>query len=139
MIDGKIVEIDVKDKDQYGRVVGEVYYNGKNINLYMLETGNAWWYKQYSKGNLEFAAAEEKAKLEGLGLWKEKSPTPPWEFRRKNNINGGLILLNLEIERLIRKFSKEIDEKLKKYDFKIKDVTFDKKDDEVLKIKITKN
>ncbi|MGL5277489.1 MAG: thermonuclease family protein [Cetobacterium sp.] len=84
MIDGKIVEIDVKDKDQYGRVVGEVYYKGKNINLYMLETGNAWWYKQYSKGNLEFAAAEEKAKLEGLGLWKEKNPTPPWEFRRKN-------------------------------------------------------
>ncbi|MGL4903593.1 MAG: thermonuclease family protein, partial [Cetobacterium sp.] len=84
MIDGKIVEIDVKDKDQYGRVVGEVYYKGKNINLYMLETGNAWWYKQYSKGNLEFAVAEEKAKLEGLGLWKEKNPTPPWEFRRKN-------------------------------------------------------
>ncbi|MGL5659397.1 MAG: hypothetical protein ACRDDK_09945 [Cetobacterium sp.] len=48
-------------------------------------------------------------------------------------------MLNLEIERLIRKFSKEIDEKLKKYDFKIKDVTFDKKDDEILKIKITKN
>lgn len=84
MIDGKIVEIDVKDKDQYGRVVGEVYYNKKNINLYMLETGNAWWYKQYSKGNLEYAKAEEKAKIEKLGLWKEKNPTPPWEFRKKN-------------------------------------------------------
>lgn len=48
-------------------------------------------------------------------------------------------MLNLEIEKLVRKFSKEIDEKLKKYDFKIKDVTFDKKDDEILKIKITKN
>ncbi|MHA4987723.1 hypothetical protein [Cetobacterium somerae] len=47
-------------------------------------------------------------------------------------------MLNLEIERLIGKFSKEIDEKLKKYDFTIKDITFDKKDDEVLKIKITK-
>lgn len=84
MIDGKIVEIDVKDKDQYGRVVGEVYYNKNNINLYMLETGNAWWYKQYSKGNLEYAKAEEKAKIEKLGLWKEKNPTPPWEFRKKN-------------------------------------------------------
>lgn len=48
-------------------------------------------------------------------------------------------MLNLEIEKLIKKFSSEIDENLKKYDFKIKDITFDKKGDEVLKIKITKN
>ncbi|MEG1338686.1 thermonuclease family protein [Cetobacterium sp.] len=84
MIDGKIVEVKEKDKDQYGRVVGEVYYNDKNLNLYMLETGNAWWYKQYAKDNIEFAAAQEKAKLEKLGLWKESNPMAPWEFRRKN-------------------------------------------------------
>ena len=49
------------------------------------------------------------------------------------------IYYHTQIEKLIRKFSKEIDEKLEKYDFKIEDVTFDKKDDKVLKIKITKN
>ncbi|MDX8337418.1 hypothetical protein RFV38_13105 [Cetobacterium sp. C33] len=43
------------------------------------------------------------------------------------------------MEILVRKLSQEIDEKLKKYDFKIKDITFDKKDDNILKIKITKN
>lgn len=51
-------------------------------------------------------------------------------------------MLNLEIEKLIRKFSTEIDEKLKKYGFKIKDITFDaqkEKKEEVLKIRITKN
>lgn len=48
-------------------------------------------------------------------------------------------MLNLELEKLARKFSYEIDEKLKKYDFKVKDITFDKKDDEILKIKITKS
>jgi hypothetical protein len=48
-------------------------------------------------------------------------------------------LLNLKLEILVRKLSQEIDEKLKKYDFKIKDITFDKKDDNILKIKITKN
>lgn len=55
---------------------------------------------------------------------------------------GALILLNLEIEKLIRKFSTEIDEKLKKYGFKIEDITFDaqkEQKEEVLKIKITKN
>lgn len=83
LIDKKEVEIEVKDKDQYGRVVGIVYYDKKNINLYMLETGNAWWYKQYSKHNIEFKTAEEKAKLEKLGLWKEKNPTPPWIYRKE--------------------------------------------------------
>lgn len=82
LIDKKEVEIDVKDKDQYGRIVGIVYYNGVNINLHMLETGNAWWYKQYSKQNVEFRVAEEKAKLEKLGLWKESNPTPPWVYRK---------------------------------------------------------
>lgn len=48
-------------------------------------------------------------------------------------------MLNLELEKLVRKVSYEIDEKLKKYDFKVKDVTFDKKNDQTLKIKITKS
>ncbi|MBC2856984.1 thermonuclease family protein [Cetobacterium sp. 2A] len=83
LIDKKEVEIDVKDKDRYGRVVGIVYYNGMNINLYMLKTGNAWWYKQYSKHNAEFRIAEEKARLKKLGLWKESNPTPPWVYRKE--------------------------------------------------------
>ncbi|MGL4652452.1 thermonuclease family protein [Cetobacterium sp.] len=74
---------DVKDKDQYGRIVGIVYYNEMNVNLHMLETGNAWWYKQYSKRNVEFGVAEEKAKLEKLGLWKENNPTLPRVYRKE--------------------------------------------------------
>lgn len=48
-------------------------------------------------------------------------------------------MLNLELEKLARKFSYEIDKKLKKYDFKIKEITFDKKGNQILKIKITKS
>jgi len=47
-------------------------------------------------------------------------------------------LINLELEKLIRKIATEIDEKIKNFDFKVKDITFDKKDDEILKIRITK-
>lgn len=83
LIDKKEVEIEIKNKDQYGRIVGVVYYDKININLYMLETGNAWWYKQYSKHNIEFKIAEEKAKSEKIGLWKEKNPTPPWIYRKE--------------------------------------------------------
>lgn len=83
-IDGKTVEVEIKDKDHYGRVVGVVYYQGENINLYMLKTGNVWQYKQFSKNNIEFTKAEEEAKKAKLGLWKESNPTPPWVYRREN-------------------------------------------------------
>ena len=62
----------------------------------------------------------------------------------KNLVNGnqnnkrGDFLINLELEKLIRKIATEIDERIKNFDFKVKDITFDKKDDEILKIRITK-
>lgn len=84
LVDRKEVKVDVKDKDQYGRVVGVVYLDDLNVNLYMLETGNAWWYKRYAKNEKQFSAAVKKAQREKLGLWSEKDPTPPWEFRREN-------------------------------------------------------
>lgn len=46
------------------------------------------------------------------------------------------------MEKLIRKFSTEIDEKLKKHGFKIQDIIFDtqkESKEEILKIRITKN
>lgn len=55
----------------------------------------------------------------------------------QNNKRGDF-LINLELEKLIRKIATEIDEKIKNFDFKVKDITFDKKDDEILKIRITK-
>ena len=47
-------------------------------------------------------------------------------------------MISLKLEKLIRKIATEIDEKIKNFDFKVKDITFDKKDDQVLKIRITK-
>ena len=89
LLDNEIVEVEVKDKDQYGRIVGVVYHNNRNVNLYMLETGNVWYYKQYAKGQYDYANAEKRAKENRIGLWKDKSPTPPWQYRReqrkKNN------------------------------------------------------
>ena len=83
ILDNQIVEIDVKDKDRYGRIVGVVYFNNKDINLYMLETGNVWYYRQYAKNEYNYARAEKFAKENKFGLWKEKNPTPPWKYRKE--------------------------------------------------------
>jgi len=42
----------------------------------------AWHYKQYDK-DPSFAEAEKKARAEQPGLWKDKDPMPPWEWRKK--------------------------------------------------------
>ncbi|MGL4402331.1 MAG: thermonuclease family protein [Fusobacteriaceae bacterium] len=84
LLDGKTVEIEEKDKDQYGRVVGVVFLNGENINLKQVAEGNAWWYKQYAKKDMDLKTAEEKAREKKIGLWQNSEPMAPWEFRRKN-------------------------------------------------------
>jgi len=70
------------EKDRYDRLLGEVMIGNRHINLEMVQDGMAWHYKQYSKSK-ELADAEEKARQAKKGLWADKDPIPPWEFRKK--------------------------------------------------------
>ena len=78
----KEVVVKWKEKDRYGRVLGEIYLGDRHINLEMVQDGLAWHYKQYSKSK-ELAQAEVEARNAKTGLWADKSPVPPWEFRKK--------------------------------------------------------
>ncbi len=81
LVYGKTVTIEVTDRDRYGRLVGVVYLEGANVNLRIVENGYAWWYRQYSTdvsyGRTELDAFERRS-----GLWADKRPVPPWEWRR---------------------------------------------------------
>ena len=44
--------------------------------------------RQYSKSK-ELAEAEEEARREKKGLWLDKSPEPPWEFRKMEREKHG--------------------------------------------------
>jgi endonuclease YncB( thermonuclease family) len=82
LVYGKRVSVRFSTVDRYGRIVGRVYVSGKDISLAMLSAGYAWHYTQYDKSP-EYAAAEKSAASARLGLWADRSPVPPWEFRRK--------------------------------------------------------
>jgi len=82
LVSGQTVTIDVKDTDRYGRTVGVVYVDGQNVNEKMVRSGYAWWYKRYDPDNQALKEAQEQAKAEGLGLWQDADPMPPWEWRR---------------------------------------------------------
>lgn len=89
MVHSKQVTVDYQKKDKYGRVVGKILLNNTDVCLEQLKRGMAWHYKQYAneqpKEDQEtYSLAEQQAKTELKGLWKDKQPVPPWEFRKQN-------------------------------------------------------
>lgn len=78
----KTVTVNVVDRDRYDRLVGEVILpNGQSLNRILVENGLAWWYRQFSKDKT-LGELEATARRERRGLWADKSPVPPWEWRR---------------------------------------------------------
>ena len=90
-IAGKEILVWVRNKDRYKREVGEIHYDPtgkscdteyKSLAKELLKKGLAWHYKYYSK-NEELSRLEQEAKENKVGLWSEKNPTPPWEYRKQ--------------------------------------------------------
>ena len=48
----------------------------------MLSEGLAWHYKGYSDSK-EYSKIGENARKQRKGIFRQKNPTPPWEYRQK--------------------------------------------------------
>ena len=81
-IAGKTVTVQYQKKDKYKRVLGTIYYNNTDINLQQVKDGYAWVYKKYSN-NQTYYKAEKLARDKRVGLWADKNPLEPWEFRKQ--------------------------------------------------------
>lgn len=73
--------------DQYGRLVGKILLNGKDMNLEQVKAGMAWHYKEYEREQSPedrelYARAEDDARSARRGLWVDANPVEPGEFRR---------------------------------------------------------
>ncbi len=87
IVAGKQVRVEYQKQDRYGRIVGKVLLDGIDVCLEQVKAGLAWHYKKYqheqsAEDRELYADAENKARNERLGLWRENNPTPPWEHRR---------------------------------------------------------
>ena len=78
----KNVKIVVVDTDRYGRTVGIVYLGEVDICREQVSTGNAWVYRRYMTDQ-SLLSDEQSAQNQGLGLWSESNPVPPWEWRKR--------------------------------------------------------
>ena len=79
----KVVNVEPVDRDRYGRTVGWISVDGKNLNKELLRAGLAWWFRKYAPNDAELAALEEEARSARRGLWSMRNPTPPWQFRKR--------------------------------------------------------
>lgn len=84
---GKTVSVEWDKRDRYGRIVGKIVVDARDVNLGQVKAGLAWWYQKYSAEQSVadrklYEQAEVDARWKRLGLWSEPDPTPPWDWRK---------------------------------------------------------
>lgn len=87
LVAGKDVTVVTHKQDRHGRDVGQVLLDGRDVNRVQVERGMAWFYRQYQRelrpeDRALYESAETDAKEKRLGLWRDKTPVPPWEWRK---------------------------------------------------------
>jgi len=76
------VDVNISGTDRYGRKLGRLYWNGRDINRAMVIAGYAWVYDDYVTDK-SFYKDQSKARDLKKGLWKESNPMPPWKWRKR--------------------------------------------------------
>lgn len=82
----KTVHVTWSERDRYGRILGDVRQDQAavdepTVNEQMVRDGWAWHFVRYSDDE-GLTAAEVEARESGRGLWADKHPVAPWEWRK---------------------------------------------------------
>jgi endonuclease YncB( thermonuclease family) len=89
LVFGKLVLLEGRKVDRYGRLIAKVLIGGTDVNLEQIRSGLAWHYKEYANeqsanDRRTYSDAEYAAQRARLKLWSVLAPVPPWEFRNGN-------------------------------------------------------
>ena len=79
------VRMDTMSVDRYGRTVGLLYPSRRGrepINVAMVRSGMAYWYRRYGGRDLGFPEAEAEAITKRRGVWRDgRRALRPWDHR----------------------------------------------------------
>lgn len=76
-----VVVIGNGKKDRNGRWIGEIFFKNQNLGKELVRNGLAWHFKRYSK-SANYADLEIAARKKKVGLWRDKDPIAPWNWRK---------------------------------------------------------
>jgi micrococcal nuclease len=68
-------------RDRYGRTVARVNCDGTDANAEIVRSGMAWAVTKYLT-DPQIKAIEMEARAARRGLWADREPVPPWEWRK---------------------------------------------------------
>lgn len=82
IVDGESIQIVETDRDRWGRLVGRVYLEGRDVNAEMVQRGAAWAFLRYQT-DPRFSGYQADAREARVGLWSlpDNETIPPWEWR----------------------------------------------------------
>ncbi len=87
---GQTVTIRAESRDRYGRLVAWIVLpGGRSLNETLVAEGLAWHFRRYAPRNRRLADLEQSARQARRGLWQDRNPIPPWEWRRHSRRPAG--------------------------------------------------
>ncbi len=81
MVGRKQVQIDSQAVDQYGRLIGQIKVDGRDVNQEQVKRGMAWEYSHYHTDKT-YIGLQSDAQQARRGLWAQPSPQAPWQWRK---------------------------------------------------------
>jgi endonuclease YncB( thermonuclease family) len=84
---GRTAVVQTQGEDKYGRTLARVSCSGAEANAEQLARGMAWFYVSHSRDEA-LRALEARARAGRVGLWADRNPTPPWDFRHADAGQG---------------------------------------------------
>lgn len=81
---GKEVLVVPYGRDRYSREIGDVVLpGGRVLNHELVAEGMCWWYQRYAPHDMTLRSLEAESRAAGIGLWRDRYPVPPWEYRKQ--------------------------------------------------------
>ena len=89
LVAGKNIAVTVMDIDRYGRNVGRINVEGKEVAEEMIKAGMVWLYTAYCKipECKQWKELETQAKNDKIGLWSNPTAQEPWLWRKEHRNN----------------------------------------------------
>lgn len=84
VLDREVRVVD-RGQDRFADTLVDLYVGGTWVNLELVRAGWGWYVKE-DKPDARLVEAEKAAREQHVGLWRERNPVAPWDWRKRGNV-----------------------------------------------------